>query len=194
MRTVFTSLPTLETERLFLRPLTLGDEDDVFAYASDPEVARLVSWETHPDRNASRAFLEWVLNRYLSGREAPWAMATRVTGRVIGTCGFVHWDVPNGFAEIGYAMARKHWGKGIMTEAVRRVIDFGFQSMDLARIEAVCLMDNTASARVMEKVGMQFEGILRERLRHQGTPHDIKMYSILRHEWESDRTNTKGNI
>jgi ribosomal-protein-alanine N-acetyltransferase len=86
-------------------------------------------------------------------------------------------------AEIGYALSRRYWGEGYMSEAVNAVIEFGFREMLLNRIMARCEVNNIASARVMEKVGMQLEGILRQHLFVKGRYWDLKIYSILREEF-----------
>jgi [ribosomal protein S5]-alanine N-acetyltransferase len=86
-------------------------------------------------------------------------------------------------AELGYVLAQEYWGTGLMPEAVRRVIRFCFERMDLNRVEARCLAENVASARVMEKAGMSYEGTLRKREYIKGAYRDMKMYSILRSEY-----------
>lgn len=88
-------------------------------------------------------------------------------------------------AELGYVLSRSYWGRGLMPEAVRAMIRFGFQRMDLNRIEARCIAKNTASARVMEKAGMTREGTLRESELIKGAFRDMKRYSILRREFEA---------
>ena len=86
-------------------------------------------------------------------------------------------------AELGYVLSREHWGKGLMPEAVRAVMAFGFEKLSLNRIQARCIAENLASARVMEKAGMTFEGTLRESEFIKGAYRDIKLYSILRREY-----------
>ena len=88
-------------------------------------------------------------------------------------------------AEIGYALARKYWGQGLMTEAVRAMLDYGFNLLRLNRIEARCDVENIASWRVMEKAGMKFEGVLRQNIFLHGRPRDARMYGILREEWST---------
>jgi len=181
----FRNLPVLETERLILRPLTLGDVEDVYAYASDPEVARYTTWEAHRSVDDSRAFVEAQVKAYEEDQIAPWAMVLRETGRVIGTTGFVAWAPQHARAELGYAMGRSYWGRGLMTEAVRAVVACGFTQMELNRIEARCIPENRASARVMEKVGMRYEGLLREVMYSKGRFVDLCLYAILRRDWEA---------
>ena len=85
-------------------------------------------------------------------------------------------------AEIGYVISKEYWGKGMTTEAVKEVVKFGFDQMDLVRIQAQCFTENQASARVLEKAGMVCEGILRKAMYIKGKHRDLKMYSILRED------------
>lgn len=182
---VFSNLPALETDRLVLRRLTLEDASDVFAYARDPEVARYTTWEAHRSLDESLRFLKRVLDRYAAGEVAPWGVVHKADDRVIGTCGFAQWRREHARAELAYALARPYWNQGLATEAVRAVVAFGFRTMELNRIEARCEISNVASARVMEKAGMTFEGILRQHMYAKGAYRDLKMYAILREEWLS---------
>jgi ribosomal-protein-alanine N-acetyltransferase len=99
--------------------------------------------------------------RYQLGDVAGWGLVKKRENRIIGTCGFTNWNPESKKAEIGYALARGHWGQGYITEAVNQVIDYGFRSMELNRIEGMCDAENQGSARVMEKAAMSFEGLLR---------------------------------
>lgn len=180
---VFGNLPSLETDRLLLRKLRLDDAEAVFAYASDPEVARYTTWEAHKTIDDSKAFLTSVIELYNSHQVAPWGMEHRAHRKLVGTCGFVYWHLRHARAEIAYALSRPYWNKGYTTEAVRAVIAFGYRVMRLNRIEARCDVPNVASARVMEKAGMKFEGILRHHMFTKGAYVDLKMHSILRDEW-----------
>jgi ribosomal-protein-alanine N-acetyltransferase len=179
------NLPTLETDRLILRRMTPSDAEAVFAYASDPEVTRYVVWDTHRSIQDSRAFLELAVQKYKSGGEPDWGIVYKGDHHFVGTCGFVGWDVDHARAEIGYVLSRKYWGRGLMPEALRAMIAFGFERMGLNRIEARCIAENTTSARVMEKVGMTYEGTLRQRELIKDAYRDMKLYAILRSEYRS---------
>jgi ribosomal-protein-alanine N-acetyltransferase len=181
VKDVFGDLPSLETGRLLLRRLEADDLEDVFAYASDPEVAKYTSWPAHETLEDSREFLNYVLNLYSNGDVAPWGVVCE--GKVVGTCGFLDWNCHTSQAEIGYALSSRYWGRGLMTEAVRGVIRFGFRTMNLNRIQGRCEVENIASVRVMEKAGMKLEGVLREHEYSEGRYLDIAIYSILRREW-----------
>jgi [ribosomal protein S5]-alanine N-acetyltransferase len=179
-------LPDLETDRLILRKLSIGDAHDIFAYASDPQVAQHTAWFAHTSLDDSRSFVEMIVERYGNGEahDWTWGIALKESSQLIGTF-FIAWSPRHKSAEIGYALGRAWWSKGLMTEAVREVIKFGFERMGLNRIEALCLPENLGSAWVMEKAGMSYEGTLRAWRTIKGEPADLKMYSILRREYNS---------
>jgi ribosomal-protein-alanine N-acetyltransferase len=181
---LFSNLPQLGTTRLILRPLRLADAADVLAYAGDPEVSRFMSWEMHRSIDDSQDFLLWVMECYSHHEEGPWGLEERSSGRLIGTCG-LHDVVPaDRRAELGYTLARPYWNQGYMTEAVEAVLKFAFLRLDLNRIQAVCVPENLASERVMQKVGMTYEGTLRDYRLIKGMLRRMKMHSILRREYE----------
>ena len=122
------------------------------------------------------------MNQYENQQVAPWGIEYKETGKFIGTVDFVSWRPNHKVAEIGYGISKDFWGKRLATEAAKEVIKFGFENMDLVRIEARCLLENIGSARVMEKVGMSFEGIIRKGEFLKGKHQDLKTYSVLREE------------
>ncbi len=178
-------LPRLETRRLILRKLTADDADDIFVYASDPEVTRYLVWEPHRTISDSRDFVRAALARYEAGIVAPWGIELKGARRLVGTCDYISLSVDHARAEIGYAISRTYWGRGLMTEAVRKIIAYGFDIKKFNRIQAVCEVPNVASARVLEKAGMTFEGVLRQYLIQRSSPRDVKMYAILRNDWRN---------
>ncbi len=182
---IFGNLPTLETDRLLLRKVKLEDAQDLFEFASDPEVTRFTTWTTHQSLQDSEDFLRSVLDKYARQTLADWGVVHKADAKLIGSCGFNTWLPPHTRAEVGYALSKQYWGRGLMTEAVQAAIDFGFRTMQLNRIQAVCNVENIASARVMEKVGMTYEGTLREYTFSKGHYSNLKMYSILRKEWDA---------
>jgi ribosomal-protein-alanine N-acetyltransferase len=103
---------------------------------------------------------------------------------MIGTCSYSFWVREDHCAEVGYVLNRRYWGQGYMAEAVRAIVGFGFRELGMNRIQARCDVPNIGSARVMEKAGMSFEGVLRQQLFEKGHYLDIKIYSILKSEWE----------
>ncbi|OCA91005.1 GCN5 family acetyltransferase [Bacillus sp. FJAT-27225] len=180
---VYGDLPVLETERLLLRKITPADADDIFAYGSKEEVAAYVTWDTHRTIEDTQTFIGYVLNQYHNKKVAPWGIELKETGRLIGTIDFVWWQPAHNSAEIGYVIAPQYWGKGICTEAAKVIMQFGFEQMELVRIQARCFAENIGSARVMEKAGMSFEGINRKAMFTKGKHRDLKVYSILQEEF-----------
>lgn len=182
-REIFQNLPPLETPRLLLRKLIVSDAEDIFLYASDPLVSRYVLWSAHETRTDSVAFVKNMLSKYQQGEACEWAMVYKETHAVIGTCGFVSYSQENAGAEVGYAMAKPYWRQGLMQEALRAVFGFAFHQLNINRLEARCLVANLASQKTLERSGMRFEGILRDKLNVKGRFEDVKYYSILRDEF-----------
>lgn len=182
--TVFKNTPTFETERLILRKLTMDDAEDIFAYASDPEVSKFVPWDTHSSVDDSKAFIRFTLDRYESDEAGEWGIILKETGRLIGCTGLPWTDMKNRRAEIGYVLARPYWGNGYMPEAVERVLKFAFEEMDINRMECCHFLPNEKSGRVMRKAGMTYEGTARDRVLVKGRFWDVAQYAILKAEWE----------
>lgn len=180
---IFSNLPQLETERLILRKMVMDDAADMFEYASDPEVTRFVAWQPHESLEDSKDYLSFVVGQQEKGEVANWGMVLKENNKFVGTCGYIWWSPEHSLAEIGYAMSRRYWNMGLMTEAVKEVIRFGFDVMVLNRLEAQHEVHNEASGRVMQKAGMKFEAVLKQRVFAQGQYHDVKLYAILRSEF-----------
>jgi ribosomal-protein-alanine N-acetyltransferase len=168
----------LTTERLVLRPLAASDAEDVYEYASNPDVTRFVRFETHASKDATRAYLE------KTTREKPyvWGITLREGGKLIGSCGFVEISSEHRRAELGYVVNPKFRGQGFVPEAVRAVVRFGFEHLNFNRIQAITDPANKASIRVLEKCGFKFEGALRNYEFIKGRFMDSNMFSILRNE------------
>ncbi|MBQ1502460.1 MAG: GNAT family N-acetyltransferase [Clostridia bacterium] len=183
MKRVFRDPPTLETRRLTLRKLKKSDWPDVFDYARDPEVTKYLTWSSYNDERDAVKFLAYVLPRYKSGDYCDWAVVERATGRMIGTCGFTSFNFEANSAEVGYVLNRKRWGEEIAPEALRAVLRFGFTYLDLHRIEAHYIVGNEKSLRVMQKVGMKYEGILRDFMYVKGDYVSVGVAAILANEF-----------
>lgn len=186
--TVFKGNPTLETERLILRKLTMDDAEDIFAYSSDPEVTAYMLWDTHVTIDDSKKFIRFTLDRYEKDEAGEWGIILEETGRLIGCAGFAWMDMKNRRAEIGYVLGKPYWGKGYMPEAALRMLAFAFEDMGLNRIECHHLLPNEKSGRVMQKLGMTYEGTAREQTFAKGRFWDVKQYAILKSEWEKNNS------
>jgi [ribosomal protein S5]-alanine N-acetyltransferase len=179
----FQPFPVLETNRTHLRMITDEDAEDMFNYCKNPEVSRYTVWDTHQSIEDTKQFIAFVKHRYESQRVGPWGVVDQAAGRMIGSCSFVNWDNRNRRAELGYVISHDYWNMGYMTEVIQRIIEFGFMEAGLIRIEARCHPDNRGSARVMEKCGMQYEGLLRRNIWAKGDYQDVKLYAIIRDDY-----------
>lgn len=184
---IFSRLPTLSTERLVLRKVNQKDAADIYEYSQDEDVAKYVLWQAHKNISDTRHFIRYLVGQYRSDRPSSWAIVYRETGHVIGTIGFMWWNRDHSSAEVGYSLSKAYWNMGIMTEALEEVLRFGFMTLHLNRIEAQHEPANEASGRVMQKVGMTREGILRGRLRNKGNFVDVVLYAILRDDFIKTR-------
>jgi len=124
--------------------------------------------------------------QYENGIPSPWGIVYKENNKLIGTGGYHNWNPEHRRAEVGYAISSRYWNKGIMTETLKRMLRFGFEAMDLNRIEALCKIENAASEKVMQKCGMKYEGTLREQMFVKGAYQDLKLYSILKQEFNFD--------
>ncbi|MCA0993342.1 GNAT family N-acetyltransferase [Alkalihalobacillus hwajinpoensis] len=182
-------LPNLETEHFYLRKINTDDIPAIFDYGSNPNVSKQVSWETHQTVADTRVFVDMIVEGYAQGTKALWGMELKSTGKLVGTIDFVTIQERHRKAEIGYVLSEDCCGKGYMTEAARRIIAFGFEELQLERIQARCFVDNEGSARVMEKVGMSYEGTMRSAMFAKGKFRDLKMYAIVSEDYLKCRNN-----
>ena len=180
-------IPALETDGLRLRPFTLADESAVFALASDPEIARFVRFEAHRTSADTRAFLRLVHQHYEHGDPFAWAIVRCADDRLIGSCGFVRQAPERHAAEIGYWLGRAYWGKGYAVEAARALVRYGFEQMHLERVEAKCFVQNRAGQRVIEKLGMKYEGTDCSEM-IKGEYPELRLYAVARQDWDRAET------
>jgi ribosomal-protein-alanine N-acetyltransferase len=159
-----------------LRPFEPGDVHVVEREASRVEIARMMAIP-HPYPKGGAA--AWIA-RTQPGRD--FAIELRESGEVVGAITITA-QKEHGRASLGYWCAVAHWGRGYATEAVRAVIDYGFRDLGLNRVWAQCYGDNPASRRVLEKVGMTYEGCLRQHSFRLGRFADGLQFGILRSEW-----------
>lgn len=174
-------IPTLATPRLLLRPFAAADARAVAEMGGDPRVASLATGLPHPYPVAEA--LAWIGDHreaFREGRALTLAITRR--GRPIGAV-CVHLESRHDRGELGYWLGHRHWGQGYATEAVATVLDWCFDGQRLARVHARHFADNTASARVLEKLGFRREGMLRQHHHHWGRFHDLVLWGLLREEY-----------
>jgi ribosomal-protein-alanine N-acetyltransferase len=176
-------METLYTERLTLRKMELEDADVLCQYWSDPEVTKYMNIAPFTDVSQARDMIQMINDLSLEGQANRFSIIAKETGEVIGTCGFNMIDQENGRAEIGYDLGRNHWGKGFASEAVKKLIDYGFTSLNLNRIEAKVEPENTPSIKLLNSLSFQKEGLLREYEKAKGRLIDVYMFSLLKREY-----------
>lgn len=171
----------LETERLLIRRLTPDDLHDCFIITSDPRVlAMMVVTERHTTLEQTKHYIAEICAQYEKDNADLWAVVEKSSNRMIGLCGLIEYKERFRRAELGFMLAYDAWGKGYATESCKAIVDYGFEIMHLNRIEASVDPENIASIRVLEKLGMQREGLLRERVICNGEPRDRAMYGLLK--------------
>ena len=178
------SMPTLETKRLILRRINIHDAKDIFEYSKDKEVARHVLWSAQKDISEAKDYCRFMAKRYRNDQPSSWGIIDKATNRLVGTIGYMDYNEDNATVEVGYSLARWLWNGGYMTEALTRVIEYTFESMDVNRIEAQHELENPSSGRVMEKCGMRKEGELRQRLYNKGRYVDVALYAIIKEDYD----------
>jgi [ribosomal protein S5]-alanine N-acetyltransferase len=178
------TVPILETENLILRPLRPTDLDDLYEYAIDPAVYDLGMWRPYTSRDACAEHLAELLEEQENGQLWWWALEAKSDNKMIGRCEISRVVLHVGRADIGYALHQGYWGKGYATQALRRVLSYAFEELQLNRVAAEVLAANAASIHLLEKMGMQREGILRQDTKIRGYLEDIHLYAILKSEWD----------
>jgi ribosomal-protein-alanine N-acetyltransferase len=179
--------PVLETARLRLRPFAPADAPDVQRLAGAREVADTTRLIPHPYPNgAAETWIASHAEQHEDDRALTLALELRDQGRLCGAIG-LRLVADDRQAELGYWIGVPDWGKGLCTEAARAVVEYGFGTLELHRIWATHFVRNPASGRVMAKVGMTREGVLRGHVRKWDVFEDVEFWGILRSDWENRR-------
>jgi ribosomal-protein-alanine N-acetyltransferase len=147
---------SMETERLWLRPLTLADVDDMFEYASDEKCVKYV-FPKHITKEDTR---ESIAAYFMAAPLGKYALELKSSGKMIGTIDLRIIEEKNS-GEIGYTLNRNYWNQGYMSEAALALVALGFEQLQLIKIFAMHDIDNLASGRLMEKIGMEYEGTVK---------------------------------
>ncbi|HEX3270797.1 MAG TPA: GNAT family protein [Ktedonobacterales bacterium] len=172
------TFPTLETDRLLLRQLAAADAQDCFLFLSDEENIRYYDPAPMTQLEQAEESIERHRRRFAQHEALRWGITLKGENRVIGNGGYA-WDADNHLAVLSYILAKHYWNKGIMTEALTAMIQFGFDHLRLHRIEAQVASPNLASARLLEKLGFQEEGHLRDRQYVDNRFVDERMYALI---------------
>ena len=180
--------PTLRTARLRLRPVSDADADALFALHSSAHVLRY--WDSPPwqDRERAERFIAASRQMAGDGSGARLVIDRADDGAFVGWCGLTRWNPTYRSASLGYLLGEAAWGHGYATEAAEALLRWGFDELDLNRVQAETDTRNLASARVLEKLGFRREGTLREDCVVDGEVSDSWVYGLLRREWRAPGT------
>ncbi|MDF5706189.1 MAG: GNAT family protein [Nostoc sp. S4] len=185
LSTVFNNFPQLTTENLILRETKLADVPAIFQIFADDEVTKYHDLETATSLEQVQFIIERRAERFKNQQGIRWGIAKKEDNIIIGSCGY---SIKNRFqAEIGYELARGYWRKGLMTEALRTIIHWGFHQLNLNRIEAFVMLENTASIKLLGNLRFVEEGILREYGFWKGQFHDLKIFSLLKSDYSNPK-------
>lgn len=175
--------PVLDTKRLRLRAFNLSDAPDVQRLAGHKAVAATTALIPHPyPDGAAATWIDTHHAKWTAREELILAITLKTTGELLGSIS-LRFAVASEWAEFGYWMGLPHWNKGYTTEATRALLDYGFGSLGLNRIQAHHMAGNDASGRVMEKAGLSREGCSPQAIKKNGQFHDLIFYGILREDW-----------
>jgi [ribosomal protein S5]-alanine N-acetyltransferase len=173
--------PTLETDRLILREISGSDAAALFAIHGDIEAMRWFGSDPVPDIEGARGLIEIFAGwRILPNPGTRWGLQLKTNPTLIGTCGLFKWNRSWRSCAIGYELGAAHQGKGFMAEAVNAMIDWGFEAMELNRIEATIHPMNRPSITMAQRLGFVEEGRLREGGYWGGRFEDFLLFSLLR--------------
>ena len=171
--------PVIETPRLRLRRVFRADIDDLSEATSDPKVTKYEPWGPY-DRDETVQMLENIIAQLESGLCTEWAVERKEDAKVLGLVHLNKIDFFHRSAEIGYWLSRKCWGRGYATEGVRALTEYAVKTLRMDEIFAVCHPENTASLRVLEKIGMKYQKELPRYISLRGKTSDCLQYHITR--------------
>ncbi|MBR9689304.1 MAG: GNAT family N-acetyltransferase [Candidatus Altiarchaeota archaeon] len=177
------------TDRIKIRPLKISDADDMYQHIRFREISRWTKNIPYPyPRNGAEKFIQKKQREFASGKSYNFGIILNETDKLIGSIGLGDIKPIEKKTFIGYWLSKDFWGRGIMTEAVNLVLDFGFNQLKLHKISAGIFSVNTGSKRVLEKCGFKREGLLRDERFKRGSWHDEFRYGILKTEFKSRDT------
>lgn len=172
----------LSTSRLLLRKPQLEDAAKIFErYAGDQEVVKFLNWRVHSTEDDTGRFLKYCLDEWREQKSFPYVVLE--IEQASGLVGMIHPRLVGHCVSFGYVLSRPYWGRGYTAEALKRLVDWFLDHPKIWRADAFCDVDNEASARVMEKAGMTFEGILRRHNIHPNVssdPRDCRIFAKVR--------------
>ena len=183
---------TIITERLILRQFRVDDANDMFVWASNPEVVKYLSYKPHTSSKATAELLKGWVSGYNSNEVYNWAIELK--GTVVGSISVVDSDNDSSCCHLGWQIDEPFWNKGYMTEAANAIVNFLFSEVGYNRIQSGHDTRNIGSGRVMEKIGMSLEGTLRQYCHQKdGSIGDKHLWAILKSDWEKNKNINKND-
>jgi ribosomal-protein-alanine N-acetyltransferase len=182
----FETFPVLHTSRLILREIVPSDAEAILRIRGDVRVTRLNSGKPMESLGEAHDLIEKTRQAFADQRRIDWGIVCKDEPQIglVGRVGYNYWLRQDRRASIGYDLGYAHWGSGIMTEAVRAIVMFGFERMDLNRIEADTDAENYGSMRVLEKVGFKREGLQEQQYFEWDEFHDLVLFALLRRDFD----------
>jgi [ribosomal protein S5]-alanine N-acetyltransferase len=171
--------PVLETERLILRQLTLTDSEDVFEYFSQDHVMEYYDLEAFTSLDDARNIIEHFNSEFEKGKGFRWALELKSENKVIGTCGYHNWYREHFRAEIGYELNPLFWRQSLMKEAILPILTFGFESMQLHRVDAFIDPANISSEKLLTSLNFHEEGTMKDYFFEKGKFVDAKLFGLI---------------
>jgi len=170
----------IQTQRLVIRLVAEQDLPALLEVNADDVATRYLPYASWSGMEDAKAWFDRATGRLEKREAAQFVIVLRETGDVIGSCLLFKFDEPSARAEAGYVLGRQYWGAGYMFEGMKALVDYAFDELGLRRLEAEIDPRNTASARLLERLGFTREGLLRERWNGKGEISDSGLYGLLR--------------
>jgi ribosomal-protein-alanine N-acetyltransferase len=181
MDNVFASFPELETDRLILREIVPEDAPAIFRIFSNEMVTHYYDLVTYTRVEQAAELIDFFDESFELERAIRWGIERKADGVLMGTCGYVWLRTYRG--EVGYELHPDYWGQGYMAEAIDAIVDFGFTDLKLNRVEALVMVENEPSARLLRALGFQEEGVLRQHDFFKGAFHDMRLFALLAQDY-----------
>jgi [ribosomal protein S5]-alanine N-acetyltransferase len=183
---IFGKFPIIETERLRLRGIRPGDVTAVYEIFGDEAVTRYYGLETYTGIEQAAERITLYRQNFMKRQSLRWGITFKDDDWLLGTVGIMNWKPRFFNAALGYDMAKRHWRQGIMFEALTAVLDYAFSTMQMNRLEAFVMPQNEPSSQLLEKLGFQNEGLMRQYGYWRGEFHDLVLYSLLKDDWRKE--------
>lgn len=176
-------IPVLVTDRLILRKMEISDAPMLYTYWSDETVTKHMNIASFADVSEAEQMIGFLDGLRQEGKLIRWTIIRKRDGLILGSGGYNSLVSETLRGEIGYELGKEYWGQGLMAEALTAILSYGFTALQLNRVQALVETENTASQKLLVKLGFQQEGLLREYECFKDKAVDLLMYSLLRREF-----------